>query len=200
MTKLFVPKWTSWQFKRIWLFSGKRAALMWNNKQTAWVHRMRAFRRPAWTWRMLSRWQVPAKAWFFLMDENIMNLVFLEQSIDIQTDSALCLDEEVQTFGLIELSEQEMQTDERPMKNQKIQTPLPVLVDAEAQSEEVDLNYRQNIFFRWTKTWRRFMAHDCVKLEDVFDKPSIGQSHAESRTQQCWDGRSLKMFIAEIIW
>ena len=74
---------------------------------------------------------------------------FLQQSIDIQTDSALCLDEEVQTFGLIELHEQDMQTDERPTKNQKIQTPLPVLVDAEAQSEEVWIrkNYQKIKFY-----------------------------------------------------
>jgi hypothetical protein len=61
----------------------------------------------------------------------------MSQSIDIQTDSVLCLNEEVQTFDLIEYFEMEMQTDVLATKNQRIQTPMPVLVDAEAQSEEV---------------------------------------------------------------
>jgi len=60
--------------------------------------------------------------------------------MDIQTDCPLCLDEEVQTFMLVDLFDKEIQTDERPTKNQRIQTPLPVLVDAEAQSEEVRRN------------------------------------------------------------
>nr|CAD2178140.1 unnamed protein product [Meloidogyne enterolobii] len=71
-------------------------------------------------------------------DAESMTTPSTSMSVDIQTDSVLCVDEDVQTFELLELADQEVQTDEKPTKNQRIQTPLPVLVDAEAQSEEIN--------------------------------------------------------------
>ncbi|KAL7071322.1 hypothetical protein ACQ4LE_009236 [Meloidogyne hapla] len=71
-------------------------------------------------------------------DAESMTTPCSSMSVDIQTDSVLCVDEDVQTFELLELADQEVQTDEKPTKNQRIQTPLPVLVDAESQSEEIN--------------------------------------------------------------
>lgn len=59
------------------------------------------------------------------------------QSVDTQTERALCLDEEVQTFAMVGTFDGVTQTDERQTKNQRIQTPIPVLENAEAQTDEV---------------------------------------------------------------
>uniref|UniRef100_A0A914GQ01 Potassium channel domain-containing protein n=1 Tax=Globodera rostochiensis TaxID=31243 RepID=A0A914GQ01_GLORO len=60
------------------------------------------------------------------------------QSVDTQTERPICLDEEIQTFFLAGTFDGVTQTDEKSVKNQRIQTPIPVLTNAEAQTDEIN--------------------------------------------------------------
>uniref|UniRef100_A0A183CJ04 INCENP_ARK-bind domain-containing protein n=1 Tax=Globodera pallida TaxID=36090 RepID=A0A183CJ04_GLOPA len=60
------------------------------------------------------------------------------QSVDTQTERPICLDEEMQTFFLAGTFDGVTQTDEKSVKNQRIQTPIPVLTNAEAQTDEIN--------------------------------------------------------------
>ncbi|KAL3073113.1 hypothetical protein niasHS_002848 [Heterodera schachtii] len=62
------------------------------------------------------------------------------QSVDTQTERPICLDEEVQTFFLAGTFDAVTQTEDKTLKNQRIQTPVPVLSNSEAQTDEINPN------------------------------------------------------------